>query len=330
MTDLVNVYAAYSKNEELRLASSSGAMISEFADYILDNLGVIYGVAMAEDCYSAEFIRVTNKEGLSRIRGSKYLQAKVGDTFKCVKTDLDNGKNVLFTGTGCQVNGLKLYLGKEYPNLYCVDVVCHGTPSPKLWREYVEYQEAKFQSKLMYVSFRNKDKQDWDGFEMKEIDANRKEVYISRHVDPYFSLFVSNVCLRPSCYNCVAKKEKMADITVADFWGIDKVAPEMNDNKGISLVIIRSTQGEQLFDKVRNNLVIKKVTYEEGVRGNAAEYKSYDKPQNREGFFLDMNRMSFEKLYRKYLRVPFVKKCKKLVKRMLKCLKIRGHKNTDT
>lgn len=204
----MDVYAAYCLDENIRLKSSSGGMITILAEHILAQNGAVYGVAMSEDCYSAEFIRITDSNGLEKIRGSKYLQAKLGNTFRQVKEDLESGRTVLFTGTGCQVNGLKAYLGKAYEKLYCVDVICHGAPSPELWREYVEFREKEYDSKVTYVSFRCKDDKDWNGFNMKEIDASDKVVHISRHVDPYFSLFVSNLSLRPSCYECLAKKLK--------------------------------------------------------------------------------------------------------------------------
>lgn len=310
MNNVLNVYAAYCRDNNLRLQSSSGGMFSIIAEQVLNQCGIIYGVKMSTDCYRAEYTRIDNLSDLSSLRGSKYLQATLGNTFFQVKKDLDNGKYVLFTGTGCYINGLKNFLKKEYNNLLCMDIICHGTPSPELWAKYAKYQESRFQSKLIYASFRNKDRHDWNGFEMKEIDQNNQEVYISRHIDPYFSLFVSNICLRPSCYNCVAKKIKKSDITVADFWGIDNVAPEMNDNLGISLVITRTEKGQNIFEDISEKIIQKKVTYEEGVHDNKSEYQSYPKPRNREKFFRDFQIMSFECLSHKYLRIPIWKKIK--------------------
>ena len=227
------VYACYNKNKDVRLSSSSGAVFSSLAEYVLNKNGIVYGVAMSEDCYSAEFIAVMERSGLTKLRGSKYLQAKVGDTFKKVKVELQAGKLVLFTGTGCQVNGLKKFLGKDYNNLICMDVICHGAPSPALWREYAHYQENKSGGKLKGINFRCKD-EIWTDFGMKEILENIPEdsadkFYISKDKDPYMQMFLRDYCLRPSCYECAAKKEKMSDLTVADFWGIKEVAPEMND-----------------------------------------------------------------------------------------------------
>ena len=135
----MKVYAGYSKNQEVRMSSSSGAVFSSLAEYVLKQQGIVYGVKISEDCYSAEFTQVSDGLGLAKVRGSKYLQAKVGNTYKQVKEDLLADKLVLFSGTGCQVNGLKAFLGKEYSNLLCVDVICHGAPSPALWRKYAKY-----------------------------------------------------------------------------------------------------------------------------------------------------------------------------------------------
>ena len=315
---VLNTYAAYFRDTDIRLQSSSGAMFSAISEYILSLHGVIYGVAMSEDCYQAEYVRVTERNELGRIRGSKYVQAKIGDTFQKVKSDLENGKAVLFTGTGCQVNGLKCFLGKEYNTLYCLDVICYGTPSPKLWREYVKYRESQCHAKILSVNFRSKDRNGWDGFEMKEVDGNGTETYISRHEDLYFQLFVKNICLRPSCYKCEAKNIKRSDLTVGDFWGIEDVRPELNDDRGISLVITRTERGQQLFNKIKDKLIFQKVSYEEGVRNNKAEYEPYRKPAKRERFFRDMRKMPFEKLGRKYTAVSVRTKIKRIVKRLLR------------
>lgn len=325
------VYACYSKDKDVRLSSSSGAVFSSLAEYVLNKNGIIYGVAMSEDCYSAEFIAVTDRSELIKLRGSKYLQAKVGDTFKKVKAELQAGKLVLFTGTGCQVNGLKKFLGKDYENLICMDVICHGAPSPALWREYAQYQEKKSGGKLKGINFRCKD-ESWTDFGMKEVLENIpedsvKKFYISKDKDPYMQMFLRDYCLRPSCYECVAKKEKMSDLTVADFWGIKEAAPEMNDGLGTSLVLIRTQKGKEIFNYISCKMKLKEVTYEAGVKGNPAEYKSCARPSQRDTFFNDMHTMSFEELEGKYaapikysLKTRAKRKVKKIIKNMLQVI----------
>lgn len=325
------VYACYNKDKDARLSSSSGAVFSSLAEYVLNKSGIVYGVAMSEDCYSAEFIGVTDSEGLTKLRGSKYLQAKVGNTFKSVKKELQAGKLVLFTGTGCQVNGLKTFLGKDYDNLICMDVICHGAPSPALWREYARDQEKKMGGKLKGINFRCKD-DSWVDFGMKEVlstipEDSVKKFYISKDKDPYMQMFLRDYCLRPSCYECMVKKEKMSDLTVADFWGIKDVAPEMNNGLGTSLVLIRTKKGQEIFNYISCEMKLKEVTYEAGVKGNPAEYKSCVRPSQRDTFFDDMHTMSFEELEGKYatpikysLKTRAKRKAKKIMKSMLRVI----------
>lgn len=315
------VYACFNKDEDVRLSSSSGAVFSSLAEYVLNKNGIVYGVMMSEDCYSAEFIAVTDRSGLTKLRGSKYLQAKVGDTFKKVKVELQAGKLVLFTGTGCQVNGLKNFLGKDYDNLICMDVICHGAPSPALWREYAQYQEKKMRGKLKSINFRCKD-DSWADFGMKEviksIPKNKmKKYFISKDNDSYMRMFLQDYCLRPSCYECTAKKVKMSDLTIADFWGINNVAPDMDDGLGTSLVLIRTMKGNELFESANRNMKMKEVSYEDGVKGNPAEYRSCARPSERDKFFEDMRTMSFEELKEKYA-APTRYSLKTRVKRKIK------------
>lgn len=314
-----DVYAAYCYDENIRMSSSSGGVFTILAKYILSLHGVVYGVAMDEDCMGARFIKVTHDRNLSKLRGSKYFQAKMGDTYKSIKEDLEQGKNVLFSGTGCQVSGLKLFLQKDYTNLICVDVLCHGVPSPALWRKYVEYREEQLGEKLSAVNFRFKNRGRVDYFGMKITTTNNKDIFIPRDKDPFMKMFMHDYCLRPSCYNCMAKIIKMADITIGDFWGIETVTPEMCDGKGTSVILVRTEKGKRIFDAVKSHIKTKKVRYDEGIMCNEVEYTSVIRPSERESFFSDLNNFSFGVLKKKYC-----KKEKKIIilKRFIKrCIK---------
>ena len=304
----MKTYAAIYNNNEIREKSSSGGIFSALAD----KFDVVYGIAMTDDCYGAEMIRVEGN--IAPLRGSKYFQAKVGDSFKQVKKDLIDGKKVLFSGTGCQINGLSLFLGKNYQNLFLLDIICHGTPSPKLWREYVACQE-KQHGKLKSVNFRCKD-DSWIDFGMKE-----NQLYISKDTDSFMRMFLRNYCLRPACYECHAKHYKKSDMTIADFWGIENVAPEMNDGRGTSLVITRTEKGQELFESIKNELKWKEVSYEEGVKGNPSEYKSVARPQQRDTFFTDLEKLPFEEIEKKYaadIKVSLPRKVVRKIKRTIK------------
>lgn len=334
----LKTYACYLKNEEIRMNSSSGAVFSALAFYVFENQGIVYGVAMSEDCYSAEFISVTDEAGLKRLRGSKYLQAKMGDTYKKVKADIIAGRMVLFSGTGCQINGLKNYLNVgnvDIRKLICVDVICHGVPSPRLWEKYAQYQEEKNGGKLEMIHFRCKDG-GWTEFGMKATVVNVSEntvkrLYISKNKDPYMQMFLRDYCLRPSCYECAAKNIKMSDLTIADFWGIDDIMPEVNDNKGISLVLSRTEKGQQIFEEVSRKMWTKNVTYEDGIKNNPAECRSAERPVQRDTFFADMYSMSFEKLEKMYVALSIKKKVRRKLKNILMPIfrKFRGGKSCN-
>ena len=301
----MKTYAAYYDNK-LRIDSSSGGIFS----LIAKKFDIIYGVAMTTDNYGCEFVR-TEKRRISTLRGSKYIQAKVGKSFKQVKQDLIAGKNVLFTGTGCQINGLAMFLGKDFPNLFLMDVICHGTPSPKLWREYAQYQEKKY-GKLETVSFRCKD-DCWKDFGMKE-----NEVFIPMEKDSFMLMFLKNYSLRPACYECHAKYYKKSDMSIADFWGIENIAPELNDGMGTSAIFVRTEKGQRLFDLIKGDLKWKEVPYESAVKNNPCEYESVARPIQRDTFFEDMNKMSFRKLKNKYLEGPLWKRVGRKIKYIVK------------
>lgn len=198
-------------------------------------------------------------------------------------------------------------------------------------REYAQYQEKKSGGKLKGINFRCKD-ESWTDFGMKEVLKNIpedsvKKLYISKDKDSYMQMFLRDYCLRPSCYECAAKKEKMSDLTVADFWGIKEAAPEMNDGLGTSLVLIRTKKGQEIFNYISCKMKLKEVTYEAGVKGNPAEYKSCARPSQRDTFFDDMHTMSFEELGGKYaapikysLKTRAKRKVKKIIKNMLRVI----------
>lgn len=323
--NIINTYACYSVDINERLSSSSGGIFSIIAKNIINKDGIVYGVTMSKDCYTAEFIGITNESELYKLRGSKYMQAELGDTYKRIRDNLNQGMQVLFSGTGCQVNGLKGFLGKGYDNLLCIDVICHGVPSTYLWRKYVEYQEQKNNGKLKYVNFRCKN-ESWIDFGMDEaingvMYNDLKKLYISKDKDYYMQMFLRDYCLRPSCYNCIVKDNKQSDLTIADFWGIDIVAPEMNDGKGTSLVITRTSKGQKIFESISNKMSIKEVTYEAGVKANPSEFKSVTRPVQRNYFFDDMYDMSFDELKKKYsspVKLSFHFRVKRKIKNIIK------------
>lgn len=310
------VYGCNSLNDNIRKESSSGGVFSVLAEYYIKNGGVVFGTAMTDNNKGAEIIKCRSENDISKLRGSKYIQSKVCNSYKEVLGELENGTQVLFTGTPCQINGLKLFLNKEYTNLCCVDIICHGVPSPKLWRQYIDYFETKHKGKVTKVNFRSKDIS-WSGFGMK-INIGDKTFFQSKSTDPYLQMFLKNYCLRPSCYNCRSKTYRNADITIGDFWGVENVLPELNDAKGTSAVILRTTKGQEIFSAVSDKLEIRTTDYESVINKNSAEYKSVAIPKQRTDFFNDLDKMSFDKLRKKYLRTGAKKYIKKVIKKIIK------------
>ena len=309
-----DVYAAYVNNDEIRNNSSSGGIFTVLANYILESGGVVYGAAFSDD-WTVHHIRIDKKEDLYQLQRSKYVQSHIDQSYKNAKEDLISGNKVLFVGTGCQIDGLKLYLGREYNNLYSIDVACHGTPSELVWKKYLS---ANF-SEVNRVNFRDKS----DGWKKFNVSiGDYKKIF---NQDNYMRLFLSNLTLRESCYNCKSKSGYCkSDLTIADFWGIDVIDPDIYDDRGASLVIVNNEKGKTLFDAISKDLVYKQEEFDEAVKHNPCVKVPSNRPKDRDKFFdefLKKENPDFEKLVYKYFvyrRSSKVNKLKLTVKRLLK------------
>lgn len=293
-------YAAYNLNEEVRLASSSGGIFTLLAEYVLEQNGIIYGTAM--ESFRVKHIRVSEPEGLALLRGSKYVQSDIGQTYVQARADLEAGKTVLFTGTPCQIEGLKAFLRKDYENLITMDIICHGVPSPMVWDKYVALREDTAGAAAAKVFFRHK-KFGWKLFSVFFTFSDNSEYVQNLYQDSFMKAFLNDLCLRPSCYQCNFKKlNRVSDITVADFWGIETVCPEMDDDKGTSLVLVHSEQGEALVDTLRGKLCYKEVNLEAALQGNPAMVNSAKKPETRDVFMRDLRQEPFDAVVQKYVK----------------------------
>ena len=308
INESVVAYAAYTKNDEIRKNSSSGGIFSEFAVSVLNNGGIVFGAAFNEN-WQVVHTYIDDVSQLEKIQGSKYVQSTIGNAFVDVERFLKEDKTVLFTGTPCQINGLYSYLKKDYNNLITQDIVCHGVPSPKVWNKYVYHMTKIEEKELKKVSFRNKD-DGWENFNMKLVYQSGEEYAKSHKQDSFMQAFLKNMCLRPSCYKCSFKgKERVSDITIADFWGVNKVLPECNDNKGISLAFINSKKGRQLFDNISNNILSQKIEdIDDAIRYNPAMMSSVRPHANRSVFMKKLDKSNFDVLLKKYLAPSYVKR----------------------
>lgn len=304
------VYAVKHKNDSVIAASRSGGIFTAISDWVLAKNGILYGCVLDES-FHAIHIRTESAQDRNRMRGSKYIQSKLGDTYKNVKQDLIDGKLVLFTGTSCQVAGLKQYLEKEYENLLCVDIVCHGVPSPKAWKAYLIWQEEKNKSKIKAVDFRNKKDYGWrEHIETLYFENGNS---ISSKIFTY--LFFEHSILRPCCYECPYKSViHPGDITIADYWGIEKAAPEFDDNKGVSLVLVNNEFGQKAFDDIKDMLKYKKTKIEDSMQPSLIA--PVERPSQREAFWRDFENQDFDFIVKKYSGIGIVNKIKRLLKRI--------------
>lgn len=296
----IKVYACKNKNDEIRMKSSSGGIFTLIANYILKQNGVIFGAAFNEN-FEVVHMWTDNEEGLEKFRGSKYVQSQIGKSFKQVKNFLEEGRKVLFTGTPCQIEGLLTYLRKDYENLYTQDIICHGVPSPKVWRKYLEYKKIINKEFPRKVNFRKKEIAGWNAYHVSFTYSHFEE-NVHHNNDPYMKLFLNNFDLRDTCYNCNFKREKRkSDITVADFWGIKNIRPEMNDEKGTSAILVNSQKGKEIFENIKNNIVWTEEKIENIIKYNSCFVKSTYYNEKRNEFFEDLEKETFEYLINKYL-----------------------------
>jgi coenzyme F420-reducing hydrogenase beta subunit len=289
------IYAAKNNDDKIRLRSSSGGVFSMLAEVVLNEGGVVFGVCWDED-WRLVFDYTESIDGLSRFRGSKYLQVHVGDVYLKVEQFLKSGRRVLFSGTPCQIRGLKLFLRRDYDKLLCVDIICHGVPSPGVFRRYLNEEIANVAKTKAIdidslciddIQFRDK-RTGWKSYSFRyQLRDNNANLYsnISLYTDNiYMRGFLRDLYLRPSCYACSAKAGKSgADITLGDFWGIEQLRPEIDDDKGVSAVLLNTSLGELAFAQ----LMVEKyeMSYDDVKLHNSAIEKSVARPQKRDKFF---------------------------------------------
>ena len=292
-------YACWNKNDSVRMCSSSGGVFYVLAEFIIAHGGVVFGAAF------------DSMDQVYRLQGSKYVQSIIGRTYIEAKKLLDEGRYVLFTGTPCQIDGLLHYLCHDYELLYTQDIICHGVPSPIVWKRYLNYQEQQYKKPLVrepLPSFRRKE-EGWKRYSIS-LSFDKDIEYRKYHKeDCYMQAFLKNLSLRPSCYECHSKtKIRNSDITLADFWGIEHMLPEMFDNKGTSLVLTNSEKGKHLFELLKSRLHWREVDFEEAVSHNTPAFQSVARPKKREAFYDRLGTMPFDRLVKRAILPPIYKR----------------------
>ena len=267
-----------------------------FSDWILKHSGVVYGASMQTDC-TVKHVRATSDIERDAMKTAKYVQSDMNDILPSVARDLNEGKMVLFSGTPCQIAGLYAYINAKRVNdekLFTCDLVCHGVPSPKVWHDYVEYIKKKYNQEIETANFRDKSF-GWDSHCESFLLSNGKKVARRDYTD----LFYEHIMFRPSCHKCYfANVNRIADVTLADFWGIEKNKPEFNDNKGVSLVLVNTEKGKRMFEASMSDLE----SFECNVQN--CMQPTLVKPSvasgRRTAFWNDYNQMSFDEVLTKY------------------------------
>ncbi|MBU3159860.1 Coenzyme F420 hydrogenase/dehydrogenase, beta subunit C-terminal domain [Clostridium frigoris] len=302
-------YACINKNENIRLQSSSGGVFTIIAENVINNGGVVFGAAF-DDKFNLVHIYTNTILGISKFRGSKYLQSKIGDTYNQTKEFLGKGTKVLFSGTPCQISGLLSYIGRPDNNLICMDIICHGVPSPKVFRMYRTKLEKQHCATTRRITFKCKDSS-WKNYSISLLFSNNKEYKKVVMQDIFMKGFLQNLYLRPSCYDCKSKSlNRLSDITIGDFWGIENIVPELDDDKGTSLILVNSDKGKTMFNQLRDKMILKQVNCDEAIKYNSSAIESVPINSKRDKFFknLDSRSDDISELISKYTKISFFKR----------------------
>ncbi|MPQ43536.1 Coenzyme F420 hydrogenase/dehydrogenase, beta subunit C-terminal domain [Clostridium tarantellae] len=309
-------FAVFNKEEKIRMKSSSGGLFTVLSKEIILQGGSVFGAVFDENM-NVIHAQAKTLEEISAMRGSKYSQSKIGNTYKEVYELLKLRKKVLFTGTPCQINGLYKFLGKEYEDLYTCDVVCHGVPSPLVFRKHLKSIENK-DGKIKSYNFRNKET-GWKSYSIKIEFENNKEKNILFNHDIYMKGFLNDLYLRNSCYNCKCKgDELMSDITIGDFWGIEKKYPKYHDNKGICCVMVNSKKGSDILEKVKEEIFIEKVNLQDILDENPSIIKAAKYNKKRRSFFKNINKIDVHTNIESNIKISIQFRIKRKIARILR------------
>ena len=299
------VYAAFAKDVQIRIKSSSGGLFTCFAQKIIEQGGVACGVYQ-ETPTSLYHTFVESAEDLEKLRGSKYLQSNPGKIYQRTKDFLNKGRKVLFSGTPCQIAALYAVLGeRHYENLWTIDIVCHGTPSFMVFQKYIQEIELEKQGSIKKTFFRDK-RLGWKQFSMTNVieycDGNSFQHSHTLQEDIFLKTFLSNICLNESCYNCNYNGiPRLADITIGDYWGVERFHPDMNDDKGIGLLMINNNRGKFLLERVKANITVQESELNKAIVYNPCVLKSYPVHPNRDIYFKELKNLSLRELFNKYV-----------------------------
>lgn len=296
----VIAYAAKNKENNVRKICASGGVFSAISDWILDQNGSVYG-AVFDKNFQVIHAKAENKKIRDRMRGSKYPQSSLDHIFQKVKSDLDSDKKVLFSGTPCQIDGLKSYLRKEYKQLYLCDIICHGVMSPKVFQDFIQFLSKKFHASIKSICFRDK-KEDWINQRWKYEMENGKVRVDDTYMLKLKKLYYGHLCMRPSCHECLyANLNRVSDLTIGDYWGIDEAVPGFRDHLGISCILVNTEKGVELLENISGKLELIKTPIEKCIQPQLLHPS--EKSDKREEFWKSYQNVSFYQILRRYAKL---------------------------
>lgn len=309
------VYAVKNKDLNTRLSSSSGGVFIEIARHIVDKNGCVFGAVYDEE-NNVKHIKVENIQDINLLKTSKYVQSDINNTYKEVKDELMKDRYVLFSGTPCQIAGLLKTLNNiNQDKLITCDIVCHGVPSPRVFKDYKKILEKKYESKIKSINFRHKNENAPQNF-CVEFEQGKK--YIKKlSKDIYYKLFIKNFILRENCFDCkYSNMDRVSDITLGDFWGIDKSIRNFNDNKGVSLVILNTFKGKDIFEKIHNKFEVVESNTKNCLQPNLI--KPTEKPREYNAFWNDYIKRGYKYTATKYILLLNVERVKRKLRRIVR------------
>lgn len=307
---------------DILMDSTSGGIFTPIAELILEQSGIVFGATFDHD-FSIIHLEGKDAQSLGQFRGSKYVQSDLGNTFKQCKSYLDLGEKVLYSGTPCQIAGLKNYLGKDYNSLYTLDLVCKGVASPLVWGKYLDFQVKKYKSKIKHVRFRRKT-YGYHSSTMSIIFENKKEYNGSGRVDYMLKSYYKEFCSRKSCHSCMFKSENhVSDITIFDGWHYTQLTNKKDDDRGYTNAFINSRKGESLFELLKNRVRFDYVDIESAINLDGKMVrKSSVANKHREDFLKCCIEVGIEEAIQNYLPVTKADLIFERSKRILYKLKI--------
>ncbi|MEE0885995.1 MAG: Coenzyme F420 hydrogenase/dehydrogenase, beta subunit C-terminal domain [Treponema sp.] len=292
--------AVWLKDDKKLFESSSGALFSTVAERILENDGVVFGAAYNNDLF-VEQSCIENINELYKLKGSKYVESTTGSTYSEVLSYLKNGKKVLYSGTPCQIAGLKKFLGKDYDNLFTMDLICHGVPSEKLFHKYLDWQSDQLGGKIIYCGFRDKDVGGCSCNGKIKTKTKTKTKTVLSALDPYYSSFIRCETYRESCYSCpYSSLERPGDISMGDFTEITELIPGFDFSKGLSLCIIDTEKGQALFNLVKDSFNIMPLEFSQYISIKSNLQKPSERPAARNFVYSGIEELSVKKFFKRF------------------------------